>query len=31
MPWWFGMLAGGAVIYAVARYIGKPVAAGAVD
>jgi len=31
MPWWFGMLAGGAVICAVARYIGEPVAAGAVD
>jgi Na+/H+ antiporter NhaC len=31
MPWWLGMLAGAATICAVARYIGKPVAAGAVD
>ncbi len=27
VPWWFGMLAGAAVLYGVARYVGKPVVA----
>ena len=31
MPWWIGMLAGAAAIYAVARFIGRPPSTAAVD
>ncbi len=29
LPWWLGMLAGGAAIYSILRYVGKPVVAAA--